>query len=81
MKISSIALKKIEGGQLDIHEGLHPFSSIPLGTVVVLAGSNGSGKTRLLKLLEKHVSNLRSGTGIDGLEIKISHGENEQVLS
>lgn len=81
MKISSIQIKEIEGMPSDVHEGLCPFPHIPLGAVVVLAGSNGSGKTRLLKLLEKHVAGLRSGTGILGLEIKISQGEDEWVLS
>lgn len=80
MKISSIQLEETEDRQSGVHEGLHPFSSIPLGAVVVLAGSNGSGKTRLLKLLEKHVANLRSGAGILGLEVKISQGEDEWVL-
>lgn len=80
MKISSIQLREIEGGQPDVHEGLRPFPNIPLGSVVVLAGSNGSGKTRLLKLLEKHVEGLRSGAGISGLELKISQGGDEEVL-
>lgn len=80
MRISSIALKEAEAGQPDLHEGLHSFPAIPLGPVVVLAGSNGSGKTRLLKLLEKHTSGLRSGEGIPGLELRISQGAEERLL-
>lgn len=64
MKIASIALEKSK-------DGLNTFRQIPLGQVVVVAGSNGSGKTRLLKLLEEHVKGLRRGEDEGFLSLQI----------
>lgn len=46
LKISSVILKEET-------DGLKPFAMHSLENVVVLVGANGSGKTRMLKLLEK----------------------------
>lgn len=48
MRIASICIK-------DEIDGLSPFLMDGLGRFVVLAGENGSGKTRLLKMIEKAV--------------------------
>lgn len=64
LKIASIALEKSK-------DGLGTFRQIPLGGVVVVAGSNGSGKTRLLRLLEEHVQSLREGKNEGFLSLQI----------
>lgn len=58
MKISRIRLKKNEDPILKELDGLKlkQAKMDSLGDVVILAGSNGSGKSRLLKLLEKYVA-------------------------
>jgi Predicted ATPase len=59
MKISSVVLKK------EIN-GLKTINMKHLGDVVVLAGRNGSGKSRLLKLLEQGIRlKKESAEGID----------------
>lgn len=65
MKISSISLIKEE-------QGLTKFNIQSLGNIVVLAGSNGSGKTRLLKLLESYIHTLKRGHNTCDFLIKIS---------
>lgn len=52
MKIYDIAMTK------EIN-GIKPFSFSELGDVVLLTGSNGSGKTRLLKLIQNHIVSLQ----------------------
>jgi len=42
-----------------------------LGNIVILAGSNGSGKTRLLKMFEEYFSKLRDGNDEQYFDIKI----------
>ena len=49
MKLSSIELRA------DVN-GIKSFRAHSLGDVVLLAGSNGSGKTRLLKIIEKRLA-------------------------
>lgn len=74
MRISSIELKKER-------KGLNTFPCNDLGDVVILAGSNGSGKTRLLKLVEEYASDLRSGIENTDIELKfIDHSECERKL-
>lgn len=72
MKISSIELKSDIGG-------LKSFGKFSLGNVVVLAGSNGSGKTRLLKLLERYVHSLQEGQTEDLLKINIAETDTDEV--
>ena len=72
MKIASIELKKSS-------EGLSAFSKISLGKVVVVAGSNGSGKTRLLRHLERYVKNLSNGEDDNTLSLQISYEDQDSV--
>ncbi len=74
MKISSIQLKETVCG-------LKPFKKINAGNIVVVTGSNGSGKTRLLKLLEQYIDELHKGIESTYLDIEISDSEAKEVLS
>lgn len=68
MKISNIVLKK------EIN-GLKTINMKHLGDVVILAGRNGSGKSRLLKLIEQGIRLQK--VNIEG--IKLSHEEKDIV--
>ena len=61
--------------------GLFPFPMLSLGDVVVLTGSNGSGKTRLLKLIEKTVRDIQGGSINSPLQLKIEENGNEVCLT
>ena len=74
MKISSICLK-------NERDGLHPFKKINLGNNVIIAGENGSGKTRLLKLLEKYIELLKKGNEDSFLELEIENEDRCEVLT
>lgn len=63
VKISSIKL-------LDGNDGLSKSDKLSLGNLVVIAGKNGSGKTRLLKRLQKYIFELYTNK-IDNGELKI----------
>lgn len=52
-------------------DGLAPFFVSSLGKVVILSGSNGSGKTRLLKLLAQYVRDVQGGEDDDYLTLEI----------
>lgn len=56
-------------------DGLTPFFVSCLGKVVILSGSNGSGKTRLLKLLEQYVRAMQRGKEENYFSLKICHLE------
>lgn len=71
MRISSINL-------VESKDGLAPFSIPSLGNVVVLSGSNGSGKTRLLKLLGQYVNEMQKGREEKYLRIQICMSEGEE---
>lgn len=73
LKFSSIQLKSEK-------DGLQPFNKINLGDVVVISGGNGSGKTRLLKLLQQHINSLRAGNDDGYLELEIPD-PSHQILS
>lgn len=68
MKLSSVEIKQTRNG-------LSGDGRLFLGNIVVLAGSNGSGKTRLLKLLEDSVHSLQAGQEADELVLWISKTE------
>ena len=69
MKISSVILKKET-------DGLKPFAMHSLEDVVVIIGANGSGKTRMLKLLEKYVKDFDC-EGSQHLELYRMNYQNE----
>ena len=70
MKIKKVKLKCE-------HKGILPFEQDELGDVVILAGENGSGKTRLLNMLGRYIQCLEAqdkimlwyddGTGADSI--------------
>lgn len=68
MRISAIKLQE------DIN-GLKPFEVSLLKNLVILVGSNGAGKTRLLKLIQTYVEGLQQGRAAvpceSGLEIML----------
>lgn len=74
MKISSICLKKEK-------YGLRPFKKINLGENVILTGKNGSGKTRLLKLLVQYIESLKNGISDDSLELEIENEKKYEELT
>ncbi len=75
MRISAIDLKESK-------RGITKFSHCGLGDVVILTGSNGSGKTRLLKIIEQHVNDLYSGFSDITTELKIvDESGDEKVLT
>ena len=64
MKISAVELK-------EKRQGIAPFHFSELGDIVLLTGSNGAGKTRLLKMIQKHHKLLREGENADGTALQI----------
>ena len=75
LKISSINLKKSK-------RGIAKFSHCELGDVVILTGSNGSGKTRLLKIIEQYINDLHYGNSDETIELKfVDEIGNEKDLS
>ncbi len=74
MKISAIEL-------IESPTGLTPFCIPSLGEIVVISGSNGSGKTRLLKQIENHVNGLRHGVNDGTLKLTICEQDKNELLS
>ena len=72
MKISSIKLN-------DSNCGLRPFDRIPLGDMVILTGENGSGKTRILKTIERHIYDLQAQKENNEIELTIERNENNEI--
>lgn len=74
LKLSSIKLN-------ENNAGLKKFNKkIALGDVVVVSGSNGSGKTRFLKLLENYIISLRKGEENTTFDMEMcNNGVNETV--
>lgn len=70
MKISGITL-------LEPKNGIKNFPSCKLGDIVILAGSNGSGKTRLIKLIINHIHNLANNLKKEeNISMRINDDEN-----
>ncbi len=74
MKITSIEL-------ISTKDGLKPFKKINLGNIVILTGSNGSGKTRLLKLIQNHIEKLKNGVFDSKLKLEILTSNGTEILS
>ena len=78
MQISTIKLQQSVNG-------LKPFEISLLKNLVVLVGSNGAGKTRLLKLIQTQVEDLQQGRTADscksGLEITLQEGGNTKQMT
>lgn len=78
MRISAIKL------QQDMN-GLKPFEISLLKNLVILVGSNGAGKTRLLKLIQTQVEGLQQGKTAEhcksGIEIMLQEGEDNQLMT
>lgn len=75
MKISAMELTQSS------KNGLSKFPMLSLGTVIVLTGRNGSGKTRLLKLIEQTVCDLQAGRMNSPLQLKIEENGEEVFLT
>lgn len=76
LKISSIELM----GANDIDGLTKTDKKLSLGNIVVLAGKNGSGKTRLIKRLEKYIRTLNDGTDNGELRIWINDEDDREIL-
>ena len=76
MKISAIELQEEA-------DGLRPFKISLLKDFVILAGSNGAGKTRVLKAIQRKVESLKRGeSGFkDKLRITVQEGGCEEILT
>ncbi|MDQ2769233.1 MAG: AAA family ATPase, partial [Bacteroidota bacterium] len=68
MKIESIHIPATEAAQI----GLREVKLSKMGNVVVIAGKNGSGKTRFLDLLQRHLKRI--------LDIRLSKSENDDLI-
>jgi len=55
--------------------GLSAIFMHRLGNVVLIAGKNGSGKTRLLKLLKEHSESIPKSSEIEACNENLFHGE------
>lgn len=75
VKISSIKL-------LDGKDGLDKSDKLSLGNLVVIAGKNGSGKTRFLKRLQNYLFELKANKNDNGeMNIYIPVGDSEEVVT
>lgn len=73
MNVSSVILKNNT-------DGLKPFAMHSLGDMVVFVGANGSGKTRMLKLIEKKLSHFYD-EALKHLELYRIENQIEQLIS
>lgn len=71
MKITKFKIKK------EIN-GIKPFVQSELGDFVVLAGSNGSGKTRLIKLIYNAIKKHQTKSEAECVEVQI--GDSDKVV-
>ncbi len=73
MKISSIEL-------LCEKDGLLPFKLPMLGDLVLVTGSNGAGKTRLLKIIQNYINSQKADDNLEEITIEITEdGKNEKL--
>lgn len=74
MKISAIEL-------LCEKEGLLPFKLPMLGDLVLVTGSNGAGKTRLLKLIQNYIDSQYASNNMNEIIIEITENEKSEKLT
>lgn len=62
-------------------DGLLEFEMYPLNDIVVLTGANGSGKSRLLKLLERYINNSKNiKDGTVEIHIQKDNGSSNDII-
>lgn len=86
LKISSIEIldKTIldeKSGAYKSVDGLSKSDKMSLGNIVVLAGKNGAGKTRIIKRLEKYIKELKKNQDNEELHVWIENNGTEILLT
>lgn len=80
MRISSIQLTRDVDGLSAFVKNGQEFK-IKISGNVILAGKNGSGKTRFLKLFARHIQCLKEGHDDSGLVLEMKSGEDDEMVT